>query len=201
MGAWDTVKAAWSEGWKALEAEARRLHEAAIRHNPARYADRVTAFLRELTASRQHLDSIRAKLPNPPRTPEDQRIVANWRALEARYSEVAAGFYADARPATEGLGVAPVLIVGGLVIGVAAIAWSVAAYEYAVNLREQTALADKELVARVDASREGRTLAPSTLPPPEDPKKTAAGVGLLLVGGLVLAAGAVALPILLKKAG
>ena len=89
----------------------------------------------------------------------------------------------------------------GLVVGVAAIAWSVAAYEYALNLREQTALSDRELVARIDASKEGRSLQPSTLPPPEDPKKKAAAIGFLLVGGLVLAAGVVAAPVLFKKLG
>ena len=130
MGAWDSVKAAWSEGWRALELEARRLHEVAIRMNPAKYADQVVAFLSALQESRQHLDSIRSKLPNPPRTPEDQKAVADWQAMEARYNTIAAGFYSDTRPATEGVGVAPVIIVAGLVVGVAAIAWSVAAYEY-----------------------------------------------------------------------
>ena len=201
MSTWSAAKDAWSEGWKALQAEALRLHEAAIRNNPARYAERVAAFLRELTTSRAHLDSIRARLPNPARTPEDARAIAGYQALEARYVALAAGFYADARPATEGLGVAPVLVVAGIVVGVAAISWAVAAYQYAVNLREQTAVADRELSARVEASREGRQLQPSTLPPPEDPAKKAAGLGLLLVGGLVLAAGAIAVPALLKKVG
>ena len=201
MGAWDSIKAAWSEGWKALEGEALRIHEVAIRMNPAKYADKVVAFLTALQESRQHLDSMRAKLPSLPPSPDDRAIVDNYRALEARYNSIAAGFYADTRPATEGVGVAPVIIVAGLVVGVAAIAWSVAAYEYALNLREQTALADRELIARIDASKEGRTLAPSTLPPPEDPKKKAAAIGFLLVGGLVLAAGVVAVPVLFKKRG
>lgn len=198
---WTAVKNAWSAGWKALEAEGRRLHEAAIRMNPARYADRVAAFVAEITAARQNLDRIKAKLPNPPVTDEDRQRVANYQALEARYSTLASGFYADTRPATEGTGAAPLLVVGGLVVGVAAIAWAVSAYEYAVNLREQTALADRELTARVDASKEGRALPPSTLPAPEDPSKRAAKVGLWVVGGLVLVGGAIALPVLFKKVG
>lgn len=201
MGAWDAVKAAWSAGWKALEAEGRRLHEAAIRVNPGRYADKVTAFLAELTTARVHLDAVRAKLPNPPRTDLDRQRVANHQALEARYAILAAGFYSDVRLAADQTGAGPLLVVGGLVVGVAAIAWSVSAYEYAVNLREQTALADRELLARVDASKEGRTLAPSTLPAPKDPSKRSAKVGLLLVGGLVLVGGAIALPVLLRQAG
>ena len=143
---------------------------------------------------------IRDKLPNPPVTAADQAAHAKYQALEKRYHDLAAGLYADAKPAQTEIGVAPVVVgvvVGGVVIGVAGIAWSIAAYEYAVNLREQTALAERELDARVEASREGRTLQPSTVPPQD----TGGGVGWLLVGGLALAAGAVAVPYFIKKRG
>ncbi|MFH1466432.1 MAG: hypothetical protein ABIO70_18760 [Pseudomonadota bacterium] len=200
MPTWTQIKESWSGGWKALQAESLRLYEAAIRHSPAAYAERVKAFMVELAQARAHLDSIRAKLPNPPRTEAEAKTVANYVALERRYQDLAAGFWADAEPAREGVGVAPALIVAGVVVGVAAIAWAIAAWEYCVNLREQTALADRELVARVDASKEGRVLPPTTLPPPPpDPVKKAEGIGWLLVGGLVLAAGAAAVPVLLKK--
>ncbi|MCB9743934.1 MAG: hypothetical protein H6740_15145, partial [Alphaproteobacteria bacterium] len=56
--------------------------------------------------------------------------------------------------------------------------------EYATNLREQTALAEKELAARVEASREGRLLQPSTLPAPPEPKGPSA-MGVLLTLGVV----------------
>lgn len=200
MPTWTEIKESWSGGWKALQAESIRLYEAAIRRSPASYADRVKAFLAELAQARAHLDSMRAKVPNPPRTAQEARILTNYVALENRWRDLAAGFWSDAEPAREGVGIAPVLIVGGVVVGVAAVAWAVAANQYCVNLREQTALADRELIARVDASKEGRTLAPSTLPPPPpDPVKQAEGLGWLLVGGLVLAAGAAAVPMLLKK--
>jgi hypothetical protein len=197
------MKQTWSSGWKAMEKEALRIHAAAIQHSPSKYAEKVKAFLREMQASRKNLDSIRSKLPNPPRTAQDRAAIENYKSLEARYSSLAAGFYSDASVAKQGVGLAPMLVVGGLVVGVAAIAWSVAAWEYAVNLREQTTLADRELTARVDASKEGRSLQPTTLPPPPtiDIKKNAEGVGLFLVGGLAIAAAAVLLPTLLKKAG
>ncbi len=200
MPSWTEIKSAWSDGWNALQAESLKLYKVAIEANPASFADRVKAFLTELSQTRAHLDSLRAKVPNPPRTEQEAKILANYVALERRYHELAAGFYADAAPAREGVGVAPVLIVAGLVIGVAAIAWAVAAWEYCVNLREQTALADRELVARVEASREGRALQPNTLPPPPpDPVEKAKGIGWLLVGGLVLAGGAAAVPYLMKR--
>lgn len=199
MPTWTQIKAAWSAGWSALQAESMKLYEAAIRADPTGYLATVEAFLSELGQARTNLDAIKAKLPNPPVTPEDHALQAKYKALEVRYHDLAAGFYADAQPATEGMGIAPVLVVGGLVVGVAAIAWAVAAYEYTVNLREQTAVADKELDARIEAGRQGRTLQPTTVPPPPDPVKQAQGVGWLLVGGLALAAGAIAVPIFLKK--
>lgn len=64
-----------------------------------------------------------------------------------------------------------------------------------MNLREQTALAERELHARVEASGEGRVLQASTLPPPPPSPTTAAkGVGSVLIGGLAIAAGAFVLP-------
>ena len=72
-----------------------------------------------------------------------------------------------------------------------------AAYQYAVNLREHTGLLEKELAARVEASRAGRSLAPASIPPP---MAEARNIGMLLFGGLTLAAAAIAVPVLLKKA-
>jgi hypothetical protein len=204
MPSWSDIKRTWSSGWAALEAKALKLYGAAIRADPTGYAAKVTGFAFELEQSRANLDRMRAKLPGQPATDADRQLVANYQAMEARYNDLAAGFYSDVKPVSEGVGVVPVLVVGGLLVGVAAIAWAVAAYEYAVNLREQTALAAQELDARVDASKEGRALPPSTLPPPPPPPVppgTGSAVGWLLVGGLVLAAGAVALPVLLAKKG
>lgn len=105
--------------------------------------------------------------------------------MELRYNQLAAGFYADSVPAAQAgtgvpvVGVAPIVVVAGIAIGVVAIAWAIVAYEYAVNLREQTALADREFVARVEASQAGRVLPPSTLPPPPpSPADDAKGAGM-----------------------
>ena len=199
MMSWSQIKSAWSSGWSALQTESMRLYEAAIRADPTGYLGRVQAFVQELGQARGSLNRIKDKLPNPPQTAEDRALHAKYRAMEARYHDLAAGLYADAKPAQTEVGAAPIVVgvvVGGVVIGVAGIAWSIAAYEYAVNLREQTALAERELDARVEASREGRTLQPSTVPP-----QTSGGgnLGWLLIGGLTLAAGAVAVPMFLKK--
>lgn len=200
---WADVKAGWSVGWRDLQKTALDRWGEAIRRRPEDFAPKVQATVQELAAARAHLDHMKPLLPKELRTPEDQAAMANFSRLSARYYELAAGVYADAQPASapqEQVGIAPLLVVAGLALGVAAIAWAVAAHQYAQNLREQTALADRELSARIDASKEGRTLPPSTLPPQAD-GKPGDRVGWALVGGLALAAGAVVVPMLWKKRG
>jgi hypothetical protein len=201
---WQDFKDNWSVGWKYLWREAQDTYAAAIAADPTGYAKRVEAFLAELTGARQNLDAMKAKLPNPPTTVEEKALVDKYLALEKRYHELAAGFYSEARPAaTIQVGFVPVLVVAGLAVSAAAVAWAVPGYEYAVNLREQTALAVKELDARVVASKEGRTLQATTLPPPPPPPASPMdamkGLGTLLVGGLVVAAGFVVVPQLLNR--
>ncbi len=204
---WADIKAAWSSSWKALSAQATAAYASAARLDPTGTLAKVQAFVQALTDSRAALDRIAAKLPNPPVTPADHAAVAQYQAMERRYHDLAAGFYGDATPAPGGAsapvpstGAAPaVLIIGGLAVGAVGVAWAVAAYQYAVNLREQTALAERELDARVEASREGRPLQASTLPPPPNPTDDAKGMGLWLLGGLAVVAGALTLPALLKK--
>jgi hypothetical protein len=200
---WTTIKAAWDQGWKALNDQAVKAYGAAIEADPTQFLAKIQEFMAALEASRVNIASFRARLPEQPRTEAERKLIAIHDKLNRRYHDLAAGFWSDAEPAREGTGIAPVIIVGGIVLGVAAIAWAVAAWEYAVNLREETALADRELAARVEASKQGRTLQPTTLPEPasEQAKKSAKGVGALVLGGLVLAAGAIAVPVLLEKKG
>jgi len=198
MSTWTDIQSRWSEGWRSLHDRALSAYESAIRADPRRFVPQVKAFVAQLQAARVHLDHMRVQVAQL----DDPEATEAWKKLEARWHDLAAGFYADTRPASDGVGAVPVvaLVVGGLIIGVAAIAWAVAAYHYAVNLREQTELADRELAARIEASREGRQLAPSTLPPPPpDPVKAAKGLGMLLVGGLVVTAGAFLVPAFLKR--
>ncbi len=206
---WADTKGAWSAGWKALSEQATAAYGTAAQVDPTGTLAKVQAFVAALSDSRAALDRIAAKLPNPPVTEADRQAHANYQAMERRYHELAAGFYGDATPA-QGQGMAPtggpsvgvapaVLVVGGLAVGAVGVAWAIAAYQYAVNLREQTALAERELDARVEASREGRPLQNSTLPPPPSPESDAKGMGLWLLGGLAVVAGALTLPALLKK--
>lgn len=198
MTSWADIQRRWSTQWRSLHAAAMQVHGAAIRSNPARYREVVEGFVRSLQESRASLDRIRAMAAEV----ADPSLQHRATALEARFATLAAGVFADARPA-EGVGAAPIVgvAVAGLVVGVAGIAWAVAAYQYAVNLREHTGLLEKELAARVEASRSGRPLLPSSIPPQPSPVGEARRVGMVLLGGLTVAAAAIAVPILLKKAG
>lgn len=200
MTSWTDIKSRWSSTWTSLHERAKASYDAAIRTNPSAYRDRVVAFVSLLTESRANLDRIKAHLA----TVDDPELQAKAQELESRYATLAAGVYADAKPA-DTVGVAPLVVggvvVAGVLISVAGIAWAVAAYQYAVNLREHTGLLEKELAARVEASRSGRALPPSSIPPQPNPVEEARSMGVWLLGGLTLAAAAVAVPILMKRAG
>jgi hypothetical protein len=155
----DVRERVWTAAWGRLQAAGIAAYGEAILAQPERFRVRVEAFVDALRRARAGLDRVRTL------DVQDPRIAA----LELRYAVLVVGVMADAQSASdddefEGPPVA--LVVGGMVIGLAGIAWAVAAYEYAVHLREQTALLEKELVARVEASREGRALPPSTLSAP-----------------------------------
>ena len=61
----------------------------------------------------------------------------------------------------------PILVVLGIAfVSIAAIAWALACTAWAAELHSETALQEKDLQARVDASKEGRTLQAATVTPP-----------------------------------
>lgn len=202
LPSWADLKTAWSSGWQALSARAASTYAAMVQADPTGTATRISGFTTALDETRATLDRIRARLPQPPLTEADRQAVARYQDLERRWHDLAAGLFADAVPvqSTPALGMGPALVVGGLAITAVGLAWASAAYEYAVNLKDQTALAERELDARVDASRDGRALLPSTLPPlPPSPAEGGRTLGLWLLGGLAIAAGALTIPLFLDR--
>jgi hypothetical protein len=194
---WAEVKASWSASWRRLEKKAIDDYGSAVQANPEAFRDAVVSFANELAQARRHLDALRTRLA---KGRGDARLREAMTAWERRYADLAAGLMADAQPAPVVGAVPVVLVVLGIVIGLAAIAWAAAAWEYAVNLREQTALADRELTARMEASREGKPLPPSTLaPPPPDTGGSSIGPGWVLAGGAALVLGAVVVPTLWRR--
>lgn len=162
----------WTAAWRRLQEAGVVAYAEAIRAQPSRFRAHVERFVAALKQARTSLDHIR-QLGVP-----DARVGL----LETRYAVLLAGLLSDR--GDERFEGPPLLVVAGIGVGVVAIAWAIAAYQYAVHLREHTALLEKELVARVEASREGRTLPPSTVESPS----TARNVGWLLLGGLAVGA-------------
>ena len=218
MTNWTDIKARWSTGWQDLHRQTLAKLGSAIQRNPESFRPQVTATLSDLQAARAHLQRIQARLPQIKDDATRAKAARVFAALYQRYHVLAAGIYADdeqakreqqgKKPEVSGF-IIPLLIIGGIVLGVAAIAWAIASREHAKNLREQTALADHELTARVEASKQGRVLQETTLP--EQPASapllsattpagaTASKVGLALVGVLALAAAGLAIPMFLKR--
>jgi hypothetical protein len=141
-----------TDPWRQLYDLAVAAYAEGITASPAGFRTRVEAFVRELAQTREGLLRLRALGIADPRID----------ALEQRYRVLSAGLVS--RP-TSLEGPPVMLVAAGATLGLGGIAWAVAAYQYAVHLREQTALLERELVARVAASKEGRSLAPSTLAP------------------------------------
>lgn len=205
---WEAVRQGWSAGWQALDAQASGLYDAIVAA-PETYRARVESFVAALTAAKQNLTWSRSQ----PLTTRDRQQLDT---LSQRYNDLAAGFLSDVDGGeTLQLGAGPLLIVAGLGVGVAAIAWAVASYEHAANLRDQTALFREDLAARVAASEQGRTLQPATVPQsppmpasspswsvpslPSPASPSSSRVGLVLITGLGLASAAVLLPLLLRR--
>ena len=219
MASWTDIKARWSAGWKDLHRKAMDQFGEAIKRNPESFRPQAEATLADLAAARAYLHRIQARLPKIADATQRAKATKNFAVMNERYHVLAAGIYADAEQAKQaqqghksevsGFFI-PLLLIGGIVLGVAAIAWAIASREHAKTLRDQTALADHELTARVEASKEGRVLQETTLP--EQPVSapllsatapggggTAGKVGLALVGVLALAAAGLAIPMFLKR--
>ena len=188
---WEQIKAEWSSGWSALEVEALATYQAAIEADPEAYRAKLIEVLGLLEESRANLDrmkaNLRAELRAGRKVPAG--AIQRLKKLEERYNDLAAGVYADTEPAPNQVGSITVgLIVAGVVFGIAAIAFGIAAYQYCANLRDQTALAEKELDERVQAARDGVVIPtqPLTTPPaaPGLPGSSGASAGLVF-GGLV----------------
>src|SRR5262245_24169211 len=121
---WADIKAAWSSGWQELSARAASTYAAAVRVDPSGTSARITGFTAALDETRTLLDRIGPRLPNPPVTEADRVLLSRYQDLERRWHDLAAGFFADATPApTPALGMAPLLVVGGLAITAVGLAW------------------------------------------------------------------------------
>lgn len=157
-----------------------------IEGNPKQYEGKVSDFMANLSAAAGYLQYLKRAWNVKPSQPAEVARYNRYKASELRYQELLLPFLSEVKPKAS-LGFAPLLIVAGLLLGVGSIAWAIGpAYQYAVNLREQTALQVEELAARERASKEGRALQSSTLPPPSSPMSGRTLAMLFVLGGVTL---------------
>lgn len=190
----------WSPAIRdAYEASKKRIP--GIEADPARAKREAEAAAAEIRAARTALDRWKAAIGKLPAAEQTKAMPAFSKASRQWY-ELASAFYAGATNLKTGqpqeeIGILPLIVVGAVVLTAAGIAFSPAASSGAEALRlhadAERARAEAvtaELAARVDASREGRSLQPSTLPPEATKAPLIGGGGSstgLIVGGAVLA--------------
>ena len=168
-----------------------------VAQDVAPQVQRCAAVLGTLRAETQAYLAVAAPHHADPDVKErSDRLVAIWTELWAQWSDPAC---TRPRAAAEQVGMAPawaavvVVVVGGVAYAVSEVgsAWAISTTADAEVALEQVRLQRKELDARVRASQDGRTLPPSTLPPPELPRSgaDAAKVVKLALAGLGVAVG------------
>ena len=192
MAGWSDIRAAWDASWSSFEAAAVQKWQAAIEATPERFREPVEAFLNVLAGTRLRLDEALQLARRPGATGADR---GQYMRLQTQYNAIAAGVMAHASPTDAAeTGAVPVLVVAGLAISVAGVAWAISAYEYAASLRDQVQLYREELAARVQAAQQGITLQPATVSAPAAPSAPGTGsiwpwllgLGVLGAGGLTL---------------
>ena len=172
---WQSWMNDWDVGWSYLKREAESTWTTAVNADPTAYIPQVAFFTKTMDGVKAQLSVMDGKINELPEA-EQAQVRVNVSALNSRYADLAAPFYADTKPTTPpAVGFIPLLMVGTLAVGSAGIAWAIAAQDYVEQLGKETALQAKELEARITASKEGRALQTTTLPTPppeEESKKT-----------------------------
>ncbi len=200
--AWERVWAGAAKTWREYATAAQEQYAAFVKDKPDEARAKAEATIAELRTVEAALKRIAPLLPAPPYTkPADRARAEDYAKLQNRYEVLAARIYSDAQPegqAAVGFVFVPVLVVLAgagfkLALGMGAATFAVAAFNHAKNLREQTALYEHDLTARVEAAKGGYQLQPSTVPVPTQKPDTGGGAGLLIGGVVMVGLGGVGL--------
>jgi hypothetical protein len=180
---WKAVQGSLAPEWaKAADAAVERYGRAASAR-PEQFRGAIVSALASLERSRTKLAALEQLVRSSKATDDLDR--QNLAALTAQFRGLAAPIYSGMRPATKDeVGIAPViLVVGGLaVVAIVVLCCAHVYQQYLAELEHELDLQAMELEARDRASREGRTLQPSTLPPP--PSSGGTGLSTLALVGL-----------------
>lgn len=173
MRSWAQIQQDWSSGWRGAWTLAQARWASLVERDPARGAREARPTLEALQQTRAELDAIRAVYPKL-----TQAEAARFQRLANEYHQLAAGVYAGAAGAPE-VGIAPIVVLG-VALSVAAVAWAIAAATYAASLLADTRLVRRELEERIRRTPEGQPLPDSTLPDRNAPLVSVGGGGVLL---------------------
>lgn len=191
----------WSEAWRRAYSEAQERIPAVYRDEEKAKKDAAAAVAR-VRSSRQALDRFHAQILAAPEAARGGALAA-YAMLDRAWNETASALYQDAVDTRTGkpvqIGWIPILI-GVIALAAAAVAFAPAITKRADAVQTQAETQSRELDARVAASREGRVLPPSTVPPPDGGLPGEGGgkglwiaLGALAVVGLVGGGGYLAL--------
>lgn len=195
-GQWVDRYERFARTWRDEFGAAQARVAASISANAEAYRERVGMFLGNITLARGNLAICQDLLKRQPKSVDDAARTARIGQQLHMAEALAEGIKVNSTDmAKREVGIAPavVLVVGFIGLSIAGVAWAVWGYEEAKALRDRTQLERDELIARDAASREGRTLPDSTLPPgPAEKKGDSSGAGaiVLAVGALAAAGGA-----------
>lgn len=182
--------------WRTEFTAAHERLRASIASNAEAYRERVGMFLGDITLARGNLAICQHLLKRQPQSADDAARTARIAQQMHMADALAEGIKVNSTDmAKREVGFAPavVIVVGFVGLSLAGVAWAVWGYQEAKALRDRTQLERDELAARDAASREGRTLPDSTLPPApggSSDEKGGGGMVALGLGALAAAGGA-----------
>lgn len=190
----------------AAQRQALQEHGQQIEAAPQAFAPVVERFAVEMGRAERNLSEIERlvneldNLASRNRDPAGKRTVKQARTLfleaRAQFKGLAKGFWSGARrvDGTQQFGAwQAVLIVAGVVVSIAAIAWAIVGYQDARSLADKTQYQREELAARIEAMRAGTTLQPSTV------QKDNLPIGEIVIGAVASAAAGVLLAEVWRK--
>lgn len=170
------LKASWDSHWNAFAAEAERRYSADIVANWDKYRARVTAVVDAIMEAHRSIEALGPAIDRYEAAggTHGAEYRTNLAAMTSRWNTLAAGVLDGAQKrAPDGtsvpaMGASP-YVVGVVALALMGVAFAIAAYEYAMSLRDTAGMQLAEVNARREAMEKGKVLQPSTAPPPAPP--------------------------------
>lgn len=202
---WTDIMARMSAEWTASLRSSVAAWRSTIEAGPEQFRALLAEYVTNLALAWGNLAIVHGLLVENPNVPFRQKYEQTLEGLRDRYYLLSALVMHDTQTKAQAeaapVQAAPVVIVlGTVVFGLTAIAAAAAYISHTRELRDWTQYLREDLTARVEASKEGRQLQPSTAPSSADerPKPPDSGIpwwGWLIGAGAVGAVAWVTVPL------